>query len=358
MKHIHRMILKTCGLVFLITLVFFIVLLELVDVFAYLWSYIDNQAAAFDVLVILLAYVPKCFSYAVPVAALFSISYTLGTLYANNELIAVLGGGMSFFRLIRPFIVIGLLMSVFVFFFEEKVVLPTYKLKNERQALVLKRPDALTAPTSDLGFIDREHDVLLKVDAFMAQDNSLSGVFIYDRGGGRIVFSDRAVWDARTGWMMPNAWVYEYNAAHTFLVGKRVNQYRAVEIREAPDKFKLTTRKIEEMDLAAASEWIGELESSGLPAQTAQTGYFNKFSYALRVFIVTILAASVGRVFRKNILLMYLLLSLSVSVVFFVFQLITDALAKNGLVSPWLGAFIPILVFLAVASVMLARAQT
>jgi lipopolysaccharide export system permease protein len=357
MKQIHRMILKTCSLVFLITLFFFILLLELIDMFAYLWSYLDNQVAVGDILLILILYVPKCFSYAVPVAMLFSISYTLGTLYANNELIAVLGGGMSFFSLILPLVFVGLLMSVFVFGFEEKVVLPSFKAKTERQAAVLKRADAQGGTAADLGFIDREHDVLIKVDAFTAQDNSLIGVYVYDRGQSKIIYSDRAVWDGR-GWLMGDAWVYEYNAAHTFLVGKRVAQYRAVEIRQEPDKFKLTTRKIDEMDLNAASQWIGELEASGLPAQSAQTGFFNKFSYALRVFIVALLAASVGRVFRKNILLMYLLLSLSVSVVFFVFQLITDALAKNGIVPPIMGAFIPIIVFLAVASVMLARAQT
>ncbi len=357
MKHVHRMIIKTCLLVFFITLVFFMVLLELIDVFAYLWSYIDKQVPAGDILIIVLLYIPKCVSYAMPVAMLFAISYTLGMLYANNELIAVLGGGMSFFRLILPFVFIGLIMSVFVFFFEENVVLPTFKSKNERQALVLKKPEAQAGPSSDIGFIDREHDVLLKVDAYTPQDNSLSGVFIYDRGHARVVYSDRAVWDG-AAWIMPNAWVYEYNAEHTFLVGKRVTQYRASEIRQDPDKFRLTTHKIEEMNLAAASEWISELKESGLPVEAAETGYFNKFSYALRVFIVAILAASVGRVFRKNILLMYLLLSLSVSVVFFVFQLITDALAKNGIVTPWLGAFLPIMVFLAIASVMLARAQT
>ncbi|MBN2351170.1 MAG: LptF/LptG family permease [Spirochaetales bacterium] len=357
MKHVHRMIIKTCALVFLLTLVFFVVLLELIDLFAYLWSYIDKQVSIGDILFIVLLYVPKCVSYAVPVAMLFAISYTLGMLYANNELIAVLGGGMSFFRLILPLIFIGFFMSVSVFVFEEKVVLPAFKSKNERQAVVLQRPEAKAGPSADIGFIDRENDVLLKVDAYTPQDISLSGVFIFDRGRSRVVYSDRAVWDG-AAWIMPNAWVYEYDDGHAFLVGKRVSQYRASEIRQDPEKFKLTTHKIDEMDLAAASEWIAELKESGLPAEAAETGYFNKFSYALRVFIVAILAASVGRVFRKNILLMYLLLSLSVSVVFFVFQLITDALAKNAIVSPWLGAFLPIMIFLAIASIMLSRAQT
>jgi lipopolysaccharide export system permease protein len=356
MKQIHLMILKNCALVFLIILFFFVVLLELIDLFAYLWSYIDNHVLLGDILLVLLYFIPKCVSYVVPIALLFSISYTLGTLYANNELIAVLGGGMNFFTLIYPLILVGFLLGGFVFFFEDKVVIDSFKAKTQLQATILKRPEA-KATSADLGFIDRQNDVLIKVDTFSAQDNAISGVLVYDRGRSRILYADRAAWDGKN-WIMPNAWLYEYNAARTFLVGKRLTQYRAEEIRQSPEKFKLTTRKIEEMNMGAAAEWIEELESSGLPALAAQTGFFNKFSYALRVFMVAIIAATVGRAFRKNILLMCLLLSLVISVVFFVFQLLSDALAKNGIVPPFVGAFLPILVFAAVGVAMLARTRT
>lgn len=356
MKKIHLMILKTCGLVLVVSGFFFVLLLEILDLFGNLWQYIDNHITLETILTIVVLYAPKCFSYVLPVALLFSVSFTLGTLYANNELIAVLGAGMSFFRLILPLVAAGLILSALVFVFEEKVVISTSLRKDELQREVLRK-NAAAENNTEIGFIDRENDVMLKVDAYVPQDKSLAGVFLFDRARSRVVYADRGTWDGQ-GWVLSNAWVYEEEPGRGHRSGKRVSQYRADEIRQAPDKFELKTRKIEEMELDQAASWIKEMEESGISTQALETGFFNKFSYALRVFIVTFLAASIGNVFRKNILLMCLLSSLIISVVFFVFQLITDAMAKNGFLPPVLGAFLPVGVFLVVGAVLIARTRT
>ncbi len=356
MKKVHIMILKTCGLVLIVSSFFFILLLELLDLFANLWQYIDNHIALDSVLAIIVLYAPKCFSYVLPVALLFSVSFTLGTLYANNELIAVLGSGMSFFSLILPLVLAGFLLSGFVFVFEEKVVLPTAQQKDLLQRELLRKPTN-AGDNTEIGFIDRENDVLLKVDAFVPQDNSISGVFIFSRALSRVVYADRGSWDGQS-WVLLNAWVYEENPTRTQRISRRIPQYRAEEIRQTPDKFKMKTRKIEEMELEQASAWISEMEASGISTQTLQTGFFNKFSYALRVFMVTFLAASIGNIFRKNILLMCLLSSLVISVVFFVFQLVTDAMAKNGFLPPFIGAFLPVFVFMIVGALLIVRTRT
>jgi lipopolysaccharide export system permease protein len=355
MKKMHLMLLKTCGLVLIVSSFFFILLLELLDLFGNLWQYIDNHIALDNILMIMLLYAPKCFSYVLPVALLFSVSFTLGTLYANNELIAVLGSGMSFLSLILPLVLAGLLFSGFVFVFEEKVVIQATASKELLQREVLRKTTS-GAENNEIGFIDRESNVLIKVDAFVPQDNSLAGVFLFNRTRSRVVYADRGTWDGKA-WVLTNAWIYDNDPARAFRTGKRLAQYRAEEMRQAPDKFRMKTRKIEEMELAQASAWIDEMKVSGISTQALETGFFNKFSYALRVFMVTFLAASIGNAFRKNILLMCLLSSLVLSVVFFVFQLITDAMAKSGALPPFVGAFLPVLVFLVLGAGLIVRTR-
>ncbi|HEQ71737.1 MAG TPA: LptF/LptG family permease, partial [Spirochaetia bacterium] len=247
MNKLHLMLLKSTGLVFLITLLFFMLLLQLIDLFGHLWMYIDRQVPLLDIVQISMYFIPKCVSYAIPIALLFSLSFTLGTLYANNELIGILGSGMSFFALILPVFVLGFLLSVGVFFFEEMVVLPTIKVKTELQEAIT-RPNAGAAATRDIGFIDRETQIFLKADAFTPQDNSLIGLVLVDRSAPRIIYSDRAQWDGGS-WLLPSAWIYEYNQAGTHITGRRVMQYRAVEIRQTPEKLRLTTDTIENMDV-------------------------------------------------------------------------------------------------------------
>lgn len=356
MKKIQLMLIKDCGLVFFLALAFFVFILELIDIFAYLWQYIDRQVAITDIVMISVLYLPKCISYAMPVALLFAISFSLGNLYANNELIGVLGAGMSFFALIVPLLCAGLILSGLVFGFEEGVVIQSLKAKTELQNKVLQR-NTIARNIAEIGFIDRQTDIYLKVDNFISQENALIGLLLFERQIPRIIYAERAEWKENV-WVLPLCYVYEYNPTRTFLQGRRELNYKATQIRQSPEKFRLTTNKIEEMDLTAAATWIEELRSAGLPAQLAETGFYNKFSYALRIFIVTIIAASIGNAFRKNILLMCLLSSLVLSVVFFVFQLITDAFAKNGFLNPIWGAFLPIILFAGVGTVFLVRART
>ena len=76
------------------------------------------------------------------------------------------------------------------------------------------------------------------------------------------------------------------------------------------------------------------------------------------MFIVTLIAVSIGGAFKKNIMLMCLLVSIGISVTFFVFQLVTDAFAKSGIFPPVVGAFFPIIVFLIIGIYLVKQART
>jgi len=335
---------------------FFVMLLLLIDLFANIWGYIDNKVLFTDILMIMLLYVPKCLSYAIPVALLFSISFTLGTLYGNNELIAIFGGGMSLFTLVLPLLIMGALLSAGVFFFEENVVIWATRAKQEMQAQVLKRPVEGTVPR-DKAFIDRDRNIIIKVDSFIPQDNMLTGVTIIYGEPEKVIYADNGRWNGKT-WQLQNTFLYENDPAKSHWTCRRIGQYQAAEITQTPEKFKISVRKVEDMNLSTATQFIDDLRFSGLPSIAAETDFFNKFSYAMRVFIVTIIAASIGGAFRKNILLMCLLVSLVISVVFFVFQLVTDAFAKNGILPPVAGAFLPVLIFLAIGFFLMKKART
>ncbi len=70
-------------------------------------------------------------TFIIVAALLFKVSFTLGSLYKNNELIAILGSSISLYRLVAPFIAIGIILSIGGFFFEDRVVIDSFKQKNE-----------------------------------------------------------------------------------------------------------------------------------------------------------------------------------------------------------------------------------
>ena len=130
MRLLRSMLTRSFIPVFLATILFFVLILQLMDLFTHLWRYFANEAILLDIGRIALLYIPKCISYAIPIALLFSISYSLGTLYTNNELIAIFGSGVSLYRLTLLFLIAGIVLSAGGFFFEDRVVIPTFEKKK------------------------------------------------------------------------------------------------------------------------------------------------------------------------------------------------------------------------------------
>jgi lipopolysaccharide export system permease protein len=130
------------------------------------------------------------------------------------------------------------------------------------------------------------------------------------------------------------------------------------ELGEPPVTFRKTTRRVEEMGWAQAGDWVSRLRRAGLPYREALTQYYRKYFVAFNPFIVILLAAGVGGRFRRNVLLMSLLASLVLSVVYFVGQMVSVILAKNGIIPPLAGAGFSFIVFLAGGVVILRTART
>jgi lipopolysaccharide export system permease protein len=94
------------------------------------------------------------------------------------------------------------------------------------------------------------------------------------------------------------------------------------------------------------------LERAGLPRAAQSAEYYRRYAFALTPFVVTFLSAAIVGKYKKNILLMSLLLSLIVATLYYVTQMITMLLAKNGSISPIAGAFSPLLGFAIIVGIL------
>ncbi len=70
------------------------------------------------------------------------------------------------------------------------------------------------------------------------------------------------------------------------------------------------------------------------------------------------IASSLGSAFKKNILLMSLLSALVISVGFYVAQMVTAILSKNGVIPPLAGAWTPFSLFLVLGFMLFRTART
>jgi lipopolysaccharide export system permease protein len=356
---LHRMLLGTLLAIFLISILFFVLVIELLDLFTNLWRYLAHETSPLEILTVALYYLPKCISYAVPPALLFSAAFTLGVLYKNNELIAILGSGISLYQLVLPFLVIGIVLSVGAFFFEEHFVIDSFRRKNELYRNAVRQE--ISFSNTNVTVISEGEGIIYQVDYYNDKKQTITDVIIVERAGnGEFETRIDADWGEWNGsnWELHNSRIYRWSDDRDKVILERRPYYDATRLVENPATFRKTTRNVEEMKSAEARQWIARLRRAGLPYRGALTEYYKKFFFSLSPFIVVLIAAGVGGRFKRNVLLMNLLTALVVSVVYYVVQMVSVILAKNGLIPPLAGAGLAFALFTAVGAAALRTART
>jgi len=354
---LHAMLLRSFLPVFLIAIAFFVTILELVDIFQNITRYIDLEVPFSSVLRVQLLYLPKSLHFSLPMGLLFSVAFTMGNLYANNELIAVLGSGVSLRSFVLPLIIGGLLLSAGAFFFEENVVIDTLRQKNQLEREVLNISQS--ASNSNVTRLGEGARVVYHADYYNDSTETLSGVVIVERdqdGEVDSVLSARSARWTEDGWEVQSARVFDWDGAdftESFVARQTIPR-----LRLSPNAFRRQGKNIDELRLADAQEWIETQRDAGLPYREDLTKYHERFSFALTPFIIVFISSAIGGRFRKNILLMSLLVSLSVSVVYYVIQMVAGLVAYSGFLSPIMGAWAGFFVFFLVGMLLFRLSRT
>lgn len=338
---------------------FFSLVIVLIDFLMNLWKYIQNSVAVFQMFKVMFLYIPKTVWYALPLATLFAVSYTLSSLYANNELVAVFATGTSLFDFTKPLLLLSLLMSVSLFFFDDKIVTPFYAKKNSLQSTLLheeeKRDNENIVISSENGRI------IYLADYYDDESKTLSLVTILLRDEKKeplgIIKASFATWDAqKKEWILEGAVYYKKKGKAIFLASS--HEMGNFSFTENVETFRRSAVNVEEVSAKEAKAYIKRLEKNGIPHEEESAAYYKKFSFPFVLFVVVFLSIALSGKSRKNVLLISLSLSVMSAVAFYVLQMVTMLFAKFGYISPFLGAWSPVIIFVFLSILLLLFART
>ncbi|MCQ2598104.1 MAG: LptF/LptG family permease [Treponema sp.] len=345
--------------VFLGALVFFGVILNVVDLLMNLWKYISFQVPMGTVLQIMKLYVPKTLWYSIPLAILFASSYCLSELYANNELLALFASGVSLLKFTLPMLIFSVFMSFALFVFDDKLVVNTYYQKTELQAKVLE--ESSSSNNSNVAVIAEGGDILYFVREYNERQHRIFTVYIVFRDSEKrvqsIIYSGSGTWNEET-----EVWDFkkplQYDLVDESLVSVPVSEELLKRINEPYGTFRRDTVDIENIDVKNAKIYIDHLKRAGLPYNEELSKYYKKFSFPFIIFIVVFLSIGLTGKTKKNVLLMSLASSITAAVLFYVTQMVTMLMAQYGYISALSGAWSPVVLFVIISIVLLFFART
>ena len=358
---LQRLILSSLLPVFGIAVLFFVLIIEIADISPQLYRYVASGVGPEVVARIIVLYLPTCVVFAVPLALLFSVAYTLGSYYARNEMVAMFGAGVSLRRLIAPILATGCVLSAGLFVFEDSVAIDTLRMKNQlhRSALGIQ----LRMDNFDVTVTSADRRFVYHAARYDDEAQELTGVVVVERGddGGMVrrIDAERAQWDGG-GWQFEEVRLFRWQDTDRgrVMMEEQLERLSLAGIDDGPATFRRGNREVSEMRYLDAMEWVETLRRAGRDHRTPLTETYGKIGFAVTPLAVALIAASVGGLLRRNIMLMSLLLSLGIAVVFYVLRLAGGILAENGVVSPEVGAFAAVLLFLLTGLLLLQMART
>jgi lipopolysaccharide export system permease protein len=135
-------------------------------------------------------------------------------------------------------------------------------------------------------------------------------------------------------------------------------QWSDPSVQDPPETFQRKNVEMNELTFRQALLYVETLRKGGLPSAEAETDALQRISFSFSPFVVIWISAAIGGRFRKNILLMSLLISLLVSASYVILQMVFGLLSKTGVLPPWVGAGAGVVVGAVAGFVLFVRART
>lgn len=343
---------------FLAAVAFFALLFELIDLFANLVKYIQNEATPGQVFRVMALYLPRCVSLSIAPAMLFGAAYGFGALKTSNELIVIHGSGVSLASFAVPVLVFAALASAAGFLFEDAAALPALRLKKEASRGLMGQTVSMN--NTEIALYNRRAGVVWTADYYDDPGASLSGVTAVrrDEEGAFVERIDarRARWNGRR-WDFLDVRIWSADPSGTY-TEEFTPAWSSPDYEEPPASFRRGRKDLDELTAGEALEYVRFLKSAGLPYRGALAEAYERFTFGMTPLVVALLSIGAGGRLRKNVLLSSLLISLAASTGYYVIRMVSLLLARLDLVSPAAGASAPVVFFLALGILLFRTAHT
>jgi lipopolysaccharide export system permease protein len=354
-RHIVRRLIN--GFILLVgALIIFFIVLHYVE---YVDDFFDRGATMRQVfLVYYPSYVPEIVKLTSPLALFLACIYITGKLAQTLQLTALQTSGISLYRLLVPYVLVGITVTGFMFWFNGWIV-----PKSNITVLEFEQQYLKDAPqVVDVSDIHRQNrpGTFVTVGYYDRRSSTAHRVsiqqFSADQSLQKRVDGDRMEWvDSLSVWRVYQPVVRTFSA--TGEMRRRLAQLDTV-LQILPRDLARTEKDVESMSIPAAAEFISDLERSGAGSiGRSKVDYYGKFAYPFANLIMILLGMPLAAVRRRGGQAVQIGLGLAVAFTYLAIQKLTEPFGYSGELPPLLVAWLPHAVFFVLAVVLLLKAR-
>jgi lipopolysaccharide export system permease protein len=348
MRILDRYVLKSVFKIFLGCLFTFIFLYIVIDIVSFLEEILKQKVAPALLMKYYALYLPIIFVQVSPFCCLLSTLYIFGKLNRDNELVAMRAAGLSIFQVTRTVIILGALISFFVFWVNDRFVpsslILTQKIKEQIESGGKKIGGKEHETVINLAMYGLRNRLFF-VNKFSPATNTMEGIIVLEQDSHQNV-TKKIV--ANQGVYKDGAWVFYHCVIYDLDDNGQIkgepryaDEEVMADITETPYDFLNQRQKPDSMTIAQLKDYLDKLSHSGATTvvRNLKVDLYRKFTDPLTAFLIVLLGIPFSlKIKRRAAGLASLGLSIIMGFLYYVLSAVGIALGKGGILMPMLSA--------------------
>lgn len=294
--------------------------------------------------------------YANLFSALFvfiAVIFFTSKLADNSEIIAMLSTGMSFKRLMKPYMVSAGIIAVSSFILTAFVIPPANVIRIDFQNKYIKNKKTTVVENVQL-------EVTPGVIAFISKfyDTNIGYNFSLDKFEEKKLVSrltaSKIEYDTLYNWK-----VKDYTIRNFEGMKEHINSGSEIDtiLTFTPKDFLISANDFEQMTTPQLYQYIKRQKDRGVgQIQAFEIEYHKRFASIASAFILTIIGASLSSRKVKGGMGLNIGIGLLLSVSYILFMTVSSTFAVSGMVPPFIAVWIPNIIFALIAAYLYQKA--
>lgn len=345
MKTLDRYLLKELGGPFLFGVGAFTSIMLASSVIFELVRMMVQYHLAFSLVVqVALLRLPGIMFYTFPMSMLLAALLAVGRLSGESEIVAMKACGISLYRILLPFILVGFIVSVLTVLLNEYLV-PQTNFAAKQILLEATTKKQQVAVSSD-NIIYREMDPSGQIQklfyAAKFDGKEMKRVVVQDFEKGqmaRIVVAETAQWE-KDHWIFRNGHIYLLNPQGEY-TQKITFREQVIAMKEEPLTLARNNKEPIDMNFSELSERIGILKKSGEKVDQLEVQLYQKLAVPFASLVFVLVGAPLGLRPQRSSSGIGLGISIIIIFLYYVLMFISLAMGETGTLPPLVAAWLP-----------------
>jgi lipopolysaccharide export system permease protein len=324
---------------FIFSLIGVVLLFIVVDLVENADQFIDAKAAWQVVVIYYLNFLPNILVLTIPVGTLLATVFSVGILAKSNEITAMKALGFSFYQVMSVLLLLGVSISIFSFFLEELIAIPSNQKMMEIKRQFLHKDEGATYLKYRNLLIQEPPNKIVEIEFYNNTNKTAYNVIIESFDGNQLVSridAPEMYWKGDK-WLITKGFqrVFNREDERIFPIVKPM-EFR---FQFSPKQLISSQIKPDEMRFSELWRFILKIRQSKGEVQRWLTDFHLRIAFPVSNLLIVLLAAPLSYNRRKKSLAVGFGLCLLICFFFFGFIKLGETLGHDKSLHPILAAW-------------------